>query len=145
VAVGLVLDSERGYEYLTNDHAARWGVDAQELRRLATANLDAVSKEIAAQGIEKDDARAVVFATEDGYDAARILIPDLRAFIGTELGFPFLFAIPNRDFLICWTPGRSELDEFVRKQVREDYASMPYPLSSRIYRVTADNEIGQVD
>ena len=105
----------------------------------------AASDKIEAQSLERDGARGILIASSDGYDAARILIPELREFIAENIGSPFFFAIPNRDFLICWTGANSELDKFVREQVRDDYGSMPYPLSPRIYRVSAENEISQAD
>ncbi len=64
--------------------------------------------------------RLAVMQTHDGYDAARILIPEIRrGLLQAILGRPdgtILVGIPNRDFLIAWP---EEADEAVQAGIRE--------------------------
>jgi hypothetical protein len=89
-------------------------------------------------------AKWVGIETKDGFDAARILIPRLREFLAGRLGSPFRFAIPNRDFLICWNAGASSrFAEFTASKVQKDFESQPYPLSPHVFEVTADGTISE--
>ena len=82
------------------------------------------------QSSDNEDAKWVGIETKDGFDAARILIPKLREFLAGRLGNPFRFAIPNRDFLICWNTGTSTLfSDFTASKIRKDFETQPYPLS----------------
>jgi uncharacterized protein YtpQ (UPF0354 family) len=140
--VGLVLDSERGYLYLRKEDATRWGKEPPELRKVATENLDTASKNIPAHSANNEGVRFIALETKDGFDAARILLSGFRQFVGEQIGKPFYFAIPNRDFLICWSSDSgSKFQTFVREKVRKDFAEQPYPLSPNIFRVTTENEI----
>lgn len=140
--VGLVLDSQRGYVYLRKEDAARWGKEPPELRNVATENLDTASKNIPAHSSNNEKVRFIGLETKDGFDAARILIPGFRKFVSEQIGKPFYFAIPNRDFLICWSlDSGDKFQKFVREKVRQDFSEQPYPLSPNIFKVTADNEI----
>lgn len=140
--VGLVLDSERGYLYLREEDATRWGKEPAELRNVATENLDTASKNIPAHSANNEEVRFIALETKDGFDAARILLPRFRQFVGEQIGKPFFFAIPNRDFLICWSSDSgSKFQTFVREKVRQDFWEQPYPLSQNIFKVTAENEI----
>ena len=44
----------------------------------------------------------ILFQTMDGYDASRVLLPDLNEKLRDHLGSPFAAAIPNRDILLCF-------------------------------------------
>lgn len=136
VAIGVVVDRENTYAYVREEDPALWGVTSAEVYEIAVQNLDRASKEIPMHAGPGAD-RFVAIEAGDGYDAARILVPALRASIAERLGSPFLAAIPNRDFLICWAQGASpEFDAFVREKVRRGNAVQPYPLTAEVLLAT---------
>jgi uncharacterized protein YtpQ (UPF0354 family) len=140
--VGLVLDSDRGYRYLTIEDANRWDKKPNTLRNIAIENLNATSKDIKVNDIKNNEVHMVAVQVSDGFDAARILVPKFRQFLGNKLGFPFYIAIPNRDFLICWSEdSNQEFQKSVRNNVHKDFEEQPYPLSPNIFKVTKANEI----
>jgi hypothetical protein len=66
----------------------------------------------------------------------------LREFITSRLGSPFSFAVPNRDFLICWNTGASaRFLEFTTQKIRKDFQTQPYPLSSNLFEMAADGAV----
>lgn len=106
---------------------SRWGITFEDPQDQAAANLNDASADMAVQLTEGPDAFAVI-VMNDGYDAARLLVPQIRA---------FLAAIPNRDFLICWRhAASSQFQNFVRDKVANDVLQQPYPLTSEVLRVT---------
>lgn len=146
VILTLVLDREHGCTYVRTEDVEKWGLKADELYYLAVKNLDVASKNMKAHASESDKARYVGLETDDGYDAARILVPGFRAFVAARLGRPFYFGIPNRDFLICWSADSTvEFTRFTRRNLKKDFAQQPYPLSPEVYRVTADDKIEKAE
>ena len=142
LAIGIVLDSDKGYLYLKSENALRWNKSHKELLDLAIANLDEASRKMQMQSTEDEEVKWVGIETKDGFDAARILIPKVREFLASRLGSPFRFAVPNRDFLICWNTGASKrFSDFTASKIHKDFETQPYPLSPHMFEVTADGTI----
>lgn len=142
LAIGIVLDSEKGYSYLRREDALRWKKSDKELLDVAIANLDEASRKMPMQAADGDEAKWVAIETKDGFDAARVLVPNLRRFISSRLGSPFRFAVPNRDFLICWnTEASARFSEFTNSKVRKDFEVQPYPLSPHVFEIADDGTI----
>jgi uncharacterized protein YtpQ (UPF0354 family) len=145
LAVGIVVDSDKGYSYVKREDAVRWNKSETELRDIAIANLDGASRKMQMQSSENEEAKWIAIETKDGFDAARILIPKLREVLASRLGNPFRFAVPNRDFLICWSIGSStRFADFTRSKIRKDFDTQPYPLSPHVFEVTADGTITEL-
>ena len=142
LAFGIVLDSEKGYLYLKPEDALRWNKSDRELLDIAVANLDEASRKMQMQSSDNDEAKWIGIETKDGFDAARILIPKLREFLAGRLGSPFRFAVPNRDFLICWNAGAAiRFANFTASKIQKDFETQPYPLSPRVFEMTTEGTI----
>lgn len=138
--IGVVIDGEKSYRYATSQDLQAWDVGFDDLLIYATANLNEASAGNTPMHFVPGPDRLVAVKTQDGFDAARIVVPEFRSFIGSKLGSPFLFAVPNRDFLICWSHDNS--DNFLtmtRERVRSDFQSMPYPLSPEVFEGSRDS------
>lgn len=134
----LVLDSEQTYRYVLEADLERWGVSLEDAVRVAGENLRDASKDISFSGAEGPN-RFLAFEIDDGYDAARVLIPDFRKLAAEELGSPFYVAFPNRDFLIMWSKSVSpEFDAHIRQEVAKDFESEPYPLTASVFEATSE-------
>ncbi len=133
VNVAVVADFPTSYMYLRMTDVERWEVSADELFDLARDNLRKRSAQLAVNATETGRNALMIVATGDGYDAARILLPELQQVFASRFGETFRVGIPNRDFLICWgldcDPG---LHERVVSQIEKDHAERPYPLSSSV-------------
>lgn len=144
LAIGIVLDSEKGYQYLREEDALRWRKSKQELLATALANLAEASRELPLHSAENEDARFIAIATKDGFDAARILLPEFQEYLASQLGSPIRFGIPNRDFLICWNADASApFVEFVSAKLADDFATQPYPLSTHVFEVASNGTISE--
>lgn len=97
-----VIDTEKGYLYITKNKLEEFGIDINELTRLAIKNLAELpaSKEGPRKMDHKDGTFSYSWESNDGYDAARILLPNLWDMFSPFYPDGFLIAIPHRDFLL---------------------------------------------
>ena len=94
-----------GFDVLANgDHLSAWVVAPATLREAAFANLRAWSA-TAPWSVEEEAGRHVISSdTGDGWDASRILLPDVIAHLEHELGGPatrILVGLPARHLLVA--------------------------------------------
>ena len=76
-----------GFGVIANgDHLAAWGVMPATLRAAAARNLAAWSAAAPWSEDESDNRRVISSDTGDGWDASRILLPDVTAYLERELG-----------------------------------------------------------
>lgn len=138
VVVSVVIDSPHGYAYVRNEDLAKWNMSLFDLYEVACENLKQASEGIEISVIDGPPS-LIVLQTHDGYDAARVLLPEFRQFAAQRLGTPFFAAIPNRDFLIMWSQSEdAAFQERIKSQVRIDAASQSHPLTSTILVVTEE-------
>jgi hypothetical protein len=143
VAVVVVLDLPTAYAYLGAEQPARWGVSREELFARAIDNLARRTRgEMRSSGDGVD--RVLFVGEQDGYDAARILTPSLRKAAAGLLGDPFRASIPNRDFLVMWARGNTQLAMQAAPNARRDFESQPHPISPLVLEVWADGRIAAV-
>jgi hypothetical protein len=138
VVVSVVIDSPHGYAYVRNEDLANWNMSLFDLYEVACENLKQASEGIEISFIDGPPS-LIVLQTQDGYDAARVLLPEFRQFAAERLGTPFFAAIPNRDFLIMWSQSEdTSFHEHIKNQVRIDATSQSHPLTSTILVVTEE-------
>lgn len=141
VNLGFVLDTDESYSYVTQKDLERWDVAESDIREAAIENLKERTRGLEMMTIPGDNAFAIV-NTMDGFDAVRIILPGLHAFLAESIGMPFYFGIPNRDFLICWSKkGDKEFQSQMRSQISADFDQRPYPLSRSAFEVVEKGEI----
>lgn len=139
----VVIDAPTGYAYLHNDVAKRWDMSPIDLMEKARDNLQLASSGIQLMQVPGDEGM-IALQTNDGYDAARILLPELRTALQQAMKLDESEAvwvgIPNRDFLIAWSPRCSE-EFFQRMQqlIEEDHDRQHHPLSKYPFAVTAES------
>jgi uncharacterized protein YtpQ (UPF0354 family) len=146
LAVGIVLDDNEGYSFVRTEDAERWQESHAELLKIALTNLDEASRgKTKMEFHDKEETKWVGIEMKDGFDAARILLPGLQKFLATRMGSPFRFAVPNRDFLICWNTSASpSFTDSTTSKIRKDFKSVPYPLSPNVFELGADGTIHEI-
>ncbi|WP_149495705.1 hypothetical protein [Roseiconus lacunae] len=138
----LVIDNDGGYAYVRQADLDRWNQTALDAIELGKRNI-VISQPQLPLAIMPGDVRLVAIQTGDGYDAARILIPEIRTQIireltGTVDGEAFA-AVPNRDFLIAWpTDLIPEIHQQLSETVAMDSRQQSHPLCERVLRITAE-------
>ncbi len=136
VASSFVIDDEISYVYVNASNLVEWKIEKDLLTKVATQNLTNLSKGMQLQSSFTGE-KYIAVQVLDGYDAARLLIPEFRAYVEEKLGVPFYAAIPNRDFLFMWSKSNSkDFDNKISNQVKKDFSSRPYPLTPNILIVS---------
>lgn len=130
----------KGFAVLVNaEHLLSWGIDGAVLHDEAMANLAAWSAQAEWTEERTDDRRLLSSSTGDGYDAARILLPEARARIAqltndASAGARILVGLPERDLLVAGllAPGDDEFVALFREFLAEQLAAAIQPIEERI-------------
>lgn len=134
--IGLVIDGARTYRYVKRGDLDRWRdwTEAAALEQAVT-NLATRSRNLPIHFSGEGPEQFVALETRDGFDAARILLPEFQQYVADRLGDPFGFAIPNRDFLICWSRKNSAaFRAHLAAKVAQDSREQAYSLSPALFR-----------
>lgn len=137
--VAYAIDQDRTISYIPQERFADWKISIEDLHQLAIDNLVARSESLAAHAAEDENGEVnlILFQTMDGYDASRLLLPDLHEKMRRHLGSPFCAAVPNRDILLCFRNDDATVLK-LQPQIKDDFAQMPHQVSDRLLLVTAD-------
>lgn len=114
------------FTFITLEDVARWGRNVQELDQLALDNLARETREHEALLCEDE---LCGWASGDGYDATRMIVPQLRRDIVKEIG-PAVYAVPREDVFVA-LPVR--LAERIKARVQQDFAAAPNPISPEVF------------
>ena len=98
----------------------------QDLDRLALDNLARETREHEALLCEDE---LCGWASGDGYDATRMIVPQLRRDIVEEIGAA-VYAVPQEDVFVA-LPIR--LADRIKARVQRDFAAAPNPISPEIF------------
>ena len=94
-----------GFDVVANgDHLAAWGVSGTTIREAALRNLQAWSATAPWSEDAADQRHVISSDTGDGWDASRILLPDVVAHLARELGQDgarVLVGLPARHLLVA--------------------------------------------
>jgi uncharacterized protein YtpQ (UPF0354 family) len=134
------IDEPARLAYVTRELLEQWDVPLERIQEVAQDNLAAGNRELEMALLPGEDNRpyALVINTQDGYDAARLVLPGVREAFAEELGDEYLVGIPNRDFLIAFSQRDPEMTAAIIRQIKQDYHRMDHPLTPTVYRVRAD-------
>ena len=103
LAVAYILRAASFDVLVSADHLLGWAIEPDELRDRAMRNLADWSAAAPWTDELSGPRRLLSSATGDGGDAARILLADVRGYLGAELGAGarVLVGVPDRDMLIA--------------------------------------------
>ena len=127
LVVGYGIDNDRTISHVTRKRLQKWKIAIDELHEAAMENLTRGATAIAAHAAqdEQGNMELILFQTMDGYDASRVLLPDLNEKLREHLGSPFAAAIPNRDILLCFRNDEATVAHLrpqIHKRFRADAA-----------------------
>ena len=138
-----VLDMPRMTVSITTEQMLKWGLDIDDLDRIARTNLSSYHSNLKLQIVEADDGgRAAIFNVQDGYDAARLLLDSLWQRLAPEFKGNFYVATPARDLFLAISCGPNNFVEKLQERIVEDYKRLPYPISKDLFLVTQDGVAG---
>jgi uncharacterized protein YtpQ (UPF0354 family) len=146
IYIALVLHHGDQYVFINDADLEVFGVTAEEAWEQALDNLDAASTDIELQVFEADGGgKYAIIESGDGYDAARILLPSVRANVADQLGEPYIGAVPTRDFLIFWQADFPLYKKFL-DQVKVEFGNGgDHALSPELFRFEGDKvEVSEI-
>ncbi|MBI3745937.1 MAG: hypothetical protein HY264_05335 [Chloroflexi bacterium] len=139
LVIGYVLRTA-SFDVLVNaDHLLAWGTTPDAVRATAMANLAEWSAGAPWTDEASGHRRLLSSATGDGSDAARILLPEVRARFAAELGVGarVLLGIPERDLLVggALFAGDEEFAALFAGFVRDHADGADQPVDRRVHEI----------
>lgn len=106
---------------------ARWGRPLAEIDRIARRNLARETEPAPCE--PRADEKLCGWASGDGYDATRMIVPELRRGIEREIGRA-VYAVPREDVFVALP---IKLAPEIESRVLEDFTTAPNPVSPRLF------------
>jgi uncharacterized protein YtpQ (UPF0354 family) len=129
-----VIDEPGSVAYINEDHLERWGIAEHELHDRALANLaerTATRSDYTATGVGPQ--RIVVYNTQDGFDATRLLLPSLLDQWRSQFPSIMVIGVPNRDFLIAFSDSDRNVLASVAAQIQADSLQREHGLTDQLF------------
>lgn len=137
LAVVYAVDGEEAYTIVRPEDVARWETTVAELHALALANLLARTNEEEPLLCEPAGGQELCgWASSDGYDATRMVVPELRAQIVEELGGPAAYAAPMENVFVALGLAvleAGDTEELFRLKLERDFQTSDDPLSPEVF------------
>jgi uncharacterized protein YtpQ (UPF0354 family) len=137
LAVLYVVDGEDAFTLVRPEDVERWGTTVPEVQELALDNLLVQTNEDEPLLCEPSGGQELCgWASSDGYDAARMLVPELRDQIVEELGGPAAYAVPMENVFIALALDVLEngnTEELFRVKLQRDFQTSDDPLSPDVF------------
>lgn len=126
-----------GFDIIVNpEHLQSWGVEPSELQRAAYRNLARWSADAPWTDEVSGDRRLLSSDTGDGWDAARILLPECRAHLARELGSSgrVLIGLPERHLLLAGAlrPDDPDFAQLFAEFIVEQSGGADEPIDRRV-------------
>ncbi len=128
-----VIDEQDSVAYINEHHLACWQIDRQILHTQAMANLRQRTAQTAYTSVGEGAQRLFLFHSQDGYDAARLLLSDVLEMWATMLPDHMVVGIPNRDLLVAFSDSNRALFSRVARQIQLDRMSHRAGLTDQLF------------
>ena len=131
------VQTENAFTVVSAADADRWGRPPEELRRIALANLLRQTNREQKLLCEPSGGEELCgWASGDGYDATRMLVPELRNQIEKEYGEPAVYAVPMENVFVALPLRLAEsenTEKLLRTKVERDFATSKAPVSPELF------------
>jgi len=124
--VAYVVQRPHSFTLVTPADLARWKRSVAEVHRLALANL---LRETHREQPLRCEEKLCGWAAGDGYDAARFVVPELRAEIVRKIG-PAVYAVPRESVYVALP---IKLAGRIKDRVAHDFVTAPNPVSPDLF------------
>jgi hypothetical protein len=129
-----------GFDVIVNgDHLLSWGVAPEAIQQAALRNLEAWSKRAAWTDEASGDRRLISSDTGDGWDASRILLPEVLDHLAREFAGAgrILVGVPERHLLVAGALGSDDesFGGLFRDFVVEHSGGADEPIDRRVFEL----------
>lgn len=143
--IAYVIDEPGSVAYINERHLERWEVSEHDLHNQAVENLRLRTEERGNYTVVGEGAqRLVVFNTQDGYDATRLLLPGLIQRWRRDFPGRMVIGVPSRDFLIIFSDAEAQILANVANQIQLDAANREHGLTDQLFTL-ADGQIREYE
>lgn len=140
-----VIGEGKRLAYINEQHLERWQISDHELHIQAITNLRQRTSEIGSYTATGEGAqRLVIFNTQDGFDATRLLLPELLAELCSQFPGRMVIGIPNRDFMILFSDADDTILANVASQIEADATQHANGLTDRLFTLKG-NEVREYE
>ena len=125
------VQGDHYFTVATKDDLARWGQSVDEIDSLALSNLEKQTNKNQKLLCEPSGGQKLCgWASGDGYDASRMLVPGLRRQIVKELGGPAVYAVPLESVFVALTRKYASV---IKGKVLQEFTTGKNPLSPELF------------
>jgi hypothetical protein len=140
VQVGYALELGASFRWVRTEDVLEAGVTVEALHAMAMRNLERSCNALVIdtrEGEEDSEELMLRFATSDGLDAARLLVPSFYGRFGPRFDdTPLLVAIPSRDTLLIVSAEHPGIAGWLAWRAKHEHHRQAYPLLPTPLRVT---------
>jgi uncharacterized protein YtpQ (UPF0354 family) len=125
------VQGDHYFTVATKEDLARWGQSVDEIDSLALSNLEKKTNANQKLLCEPSGGQKLCgWASGDGYDASRMLVPGLRRQIVKELGGPAVYAVPLESVFVALTRNYAPV---IKGKVLQEFTTGKNPLSPELF------------
>jgi uncharacterized protein YtpQ (UPF0354 family) len=125
------VQGDHYFTVATKDDLDRWGKSVDEIDSLAFATLEKQTNKEQKLLCEPSGGQKLCgWASGDGYDATRMLVPGLRRQIVRELGGPAVYAVPLESVFVALTRNYAPV---IKNKVLQEFTTGKNPLSPELF------------
>jgi uncharacterized protein YtpQ (UPF0354 family) len=125
------VQGDHYFTVATKDDLARWGQSMDAIDSLALSNLEKQTNKNQKLLCEPSGGQKLCgWASGDGYDASRMLVPGLRRQIVKELGGPAVYAVPLESVFVALTRNYAPV---IKSKVLQEFTTGKNPLSPELF------------
>ena len=125
------VQGDHYFTVATKDDLARWGQSVDDVDSLALSNLEKKTNANQKLLCEPSGGQKLCgWASGDGYDASRMLVPGLRRQIVKELGGPAVYAVPLESVFVALTRNYAPV---IKGKVLQEFTTGKNPLSPDLF------------
>jgi uncharacterized protein YtpQ (UPF0354 family) len=144
LAIIYAVDTPEAFTIVQPQDVEHWGTSIEQIHELAVGNLRRQTNEEQPLLCEPSEGQELCgWASGDGYDATRMIVPGLRRQIVKEYGGPAAYAVPMENVFVALPLEllrRGKTEEAFRTKVERDFQTSEDPLSPLIF-VERDGEL----
>jgi uncharacterized protein YtpQ (UPF0354 family) len=125
------VQGDHYFTVATKHDLDRWGKSLDEIDSLALSNLERQTNKNQKLLCEPSGGQKLCgWASGDGYDATRMLVPGLRRQIVKELGAPAVYAVPLESVFVALTRNYASV---IKSKVLQEFTTGKNPLSPELF------------
>jgi uncharacterized protein YtpQ (UPF0354 family) len=137
LAVVYAVDTGEAFTLVRPADVERWETSVADLHALALENLERRTDEEEPLLCEPSGGQKLCgWASGDGYDASRMIVPGLREQIEEELGGPAAYSAPMENVFVALSLRvlqTGDTEELLRMKLERDFQTSDDPLSPEIF------------